>query len=141
MHTAFLVMVYNEKNELLIAKRSPQKMLWPGFWDGSVASHYFHDHAPLETIKKRLKEEIGVFSDRLEYLFKFRYRARFENLGSENEICDVFRASGIRSKAIAVNPAEISEYGFLSPQNLRKELNKNLEKYTPWLVLAMKKKP
>jgi isopentenyldiphosphate isomerase len=40
LHSAFLVVVFNEKKELMLARRSAQKKLWPGFWDGTVASHY-----------------------------------------------------------------------------------------------------
>src|SRR3989338_2213539 len=39
LHRGFLMMIFNSKGELLLAKRSKEKRLWPGFWDMSVASH------------------------------------------------------------------------------------------------------
>ncbi|MBN1221954.1 MAG: NUDIX domain-containing protein [Candidatus Aminicenantes bacterium] len=136
LHSAFLVMVFNKKNELMIARRSEHKMLWPGFWDGTVASHYYKGRAPRETIETRILEEIGVSNNHPEFLFKFRYHAKYKNIGSENEICDVFRDSDVQSKNISVNPAEISEYRFLSVHKLQEEINENPKEFAPWFILA-----
>ena len=39
LHRAFLIMVFNSQGKILLTKRSKSKALWPGIWDGSVASH------------------------------------------------------------------------------------------------------
>ena len=137
LHSAFMVMIFNEKNELMIARRSAQKKLWPGYWDGTVASHYFKDKPQHETAVKRLQDEIGVKTENLEYLFKFRYQARYEEVGSENEICDVYMVRGVNTADFKLNLNEISEYRFLPMPNLNKDMNENHHKYTPWFLIAL----
>jgi isopentenyl-diphosphate delta-isomerase len=139
LHSAFLAMIFNEKNELMITRRSAQKRLWPGYWDGSVASHYYKDKGEHETVVKRLHDEIGASSENLEYLFKFRYQAKYEGIGSENEICDVFRVNDIDPKDLSINCNEISEFRYVSLAHVRKDIRYNIRMYTPWFVIALKK--
>lgn len=138
LHRAFLVIVFNENNELLLARRSAEKKLWPGFWDGTVASHYYKDKAETETIMERLHDEIGVGDghSNLEFLFAFRYHARYKEIGSEKEICDVYKVSGVRAGNLAVAEAEISAAKFVNVQGLKEDMAKNAKKFTPWFVLA-----
>ena len=72
LHRGFLVMVFNNMGELLLTRRSEQKRLWPGFWDGTVASHVLRGESYVEASKRRLVEEIGLAEDKVDYLFKFR---------------------------------------------------------------------
>ena len=137
LHSAFLVMIFNEKNELMIARRSAQKKLWPGYWDGTVASHYFKDKPPHETAIRRLQDEIGVDSESLEYLFKFRYQAKYNEVGSENEICDVYMVKDINAEDLSINLSEISEYRFVPVPDIRKDISGNLHQYAPWFLIAL----
>jgi len=137
LHSAFLVMIFNEKNELMIARRSAKKRLWPGYWDGSVASHYYKDRGEHETVVNRLQDEIGVSSENLEYLFKFRYQANYEGIGSENEICDIFRIKDIDPEDLSINLDEISEFRYMSLAHVRKDIHYNVRRYTPWFVKAL----
>ncbi|MFC2163815.1 isopentenyl-diphosphate delta-isomerase [Acidobacteriota bacterium] len=139
LHSAFLVMIFNDKNELMLGRRSAQKTLWPGYWDGSVASHYYKDREEHETVAKRLHDEIGTSSENLEYLFKFRYQANYEGIGSENEICDVFRVKDIDPKDLSINCDEISEFRYVSLAQARKDIRYNVRNYTPWFVIALEK--
>jgi isopentenyl-diphosphate delta-isomerase len=139
LHSAFLVMIFNEKNELMIARRSAQKSLWPGYWDGTVASHYLKDADDHDTVLKRLHDEIGVVSANVEYLFKFRYHARYGKIGSEKEICDVFRVRDIDPMGLSINLSEISEFQFLSLPALKKDIGYSIRKYTPWFSIALKR--
>ena len=139
LHSAFLVMIFNKKNEVMIARRSAQKKLWPGYWDGTVASHYFKDRPQQETALKRLQDEIGIISGNLEYLFKFRYQAKYNAIGSENEICDVFRVKNIDPVDLSINLSEISEFQFVSLPSLKKDIQYSIRKYTPWFIIAMER--
>lgn len=138
LHSAFLVMIFNEKNELMIARRSAQKKLWPGYWDGTVASHYFKDKPQRETVVKRLQEEIGVNYEDIEYLFKFQYQVKYDEVGSENEICDVYMVKNLNADDVSINHSEISEYSFVPVSNLKENMYSDHHKYTPWLSIALK---
>lgn len=139
LHSAFLVMIFNEKVELMLAKRSEEKSLWPGFWDGTVASHYHSEKNQQTTVKKRIFHEIGVSCDHIDYLFKFHYHVEYRDIGSENEICDVFAARDIKSGDISPNEMEISEFKFLDIPELKSEVQENYETYAPWFLIALEK--
>lgn len=136
LHSAFLVMIFNKKYELLLAKRSEEKSLWPGFWDGTVASHYPPEKIQQTTIRQRVLHEIGVSCSKIDYLFKFRYHVEYKDIGSENEICDVFVARDIESGEISPNRSEISELKFLSIPALEEEIRTNSITFAPWFLIA-----
>ena len=139
LHSAFLVMVFNEKFELMLAKRSKKKSLWPGFWDGTVASHFHSEINPEKRIKDRILHEIGVCCDHIRYLFKFRSQVEYKDIGAENEICDVFVARDINSVDVSPNELEISEIKFHDIPELKKEIRKNSKTYAPWFLIALDK--
>ncbi len=136
LHSAFLVMIFNKKNELMLAKRSQQKLLWPDYWDGTVASHYHPDVSQEDRVKQRILYEAGARCDQIEFLFKFRYHAEYKDIGSENEICDVFTARGIPDGHVSPNAMEISEHRFLHTTQIEDEIRSNSKSIAPWFLIA-----
>ena len=137
LHRAFLAMVFNKSGELLLARRSGRKKLWPGYWDGTVASHLYKSENYEQASKRRLLEEIGLKAASIKYAFKFHYRAGYKNIGTEHEICAVTIARGVSPDSIAPNGDEISEITSIDPRLLRKEFETGKDSYAPWLVLAI----
>ena len=138
LHGAFLVMVFNEKCKLMLARRSARKRLWPHYWDGSLASHYRRNEERETAARQRIFEEIGVRADHLDYLFDFRYQAAYRDIGSENEICDVFAVDGVPNGSVALNPVEISEFRFLGLEEIAGEVKKAPKGLTPWFLIAFR---
>lgn len=132
LHRAFSIFIFNSRRELLLQRRSEEKPLWPGFWSNSVCSHPRKGETVAEAADRRIVEEIGI-SAPLSYLFKFQYQARFRDLGSENELCSVFY--GFSDDAVRVDPAEISEYRYVSIDDLNRDLEVNQGIYTPWFKI------
>ena len=139
LHSAFLVMIFNDKAELMLAKRSKTKSLWPDYWDGTVASHYHSEKNQKSSVKQRIFDEIAVASDQIDYLFNFHYHATYREIGAEHEICDVFEARNIQSCDVAPNKLEISEIKFLDMPALKKEIRDNSKAYAPWFLIALEK--
>ncbi len=137
LHRGFLSMVFNRRGELLLTRRSEGKRLWPGFWDGTVASHVIAGEDYVRATKRRLGQEIGLSADGIKYLFKFQYYVRYGEIGSENEICAVTIVDNIDTDKLSINREEISTVKTMSLQALMEDLAKNKEMYTPWLILAM----
>ncbi|MDA8169710.1 MAG: isopentenyl-diphosphate delta-isomerase [Nitrospiraceae bacterium] len=138
LHRAFLAMVFNKKGEILLARRSAGKKLWPDYWDGTVASHLFKFENYEQASRRRLYEEIGLIAVNVKYLLKFRYQARYQDIGSENEICAVLSVEA-ESNMIFPNREEISETEFLHPDKIISRWSGNSQMYTPWLMLALEK--
>ena len=139
LHSAFLVMVFDEGGRLIQAQRSPAKRLWPDYWDGTVASHFYPGEKQDASIRRRISEEIGVTCGTLEYLFDFSYQSRYRDVGIEKEVCQVFKAGHIRARDVAPDAAEVAQFRFSSLPDLSKEISKNAGMFTPWFLLAFER--
>ncbi len=132
LHRAFSVFIFNEKGELLLQKRSEQKWLWPLYWSNSVCSHPRKGESLEIATQRRLEEELG-FSVPLKFLFKFQYHARFEDKGSESEVCSVF--IGKYDGPVVANENEIAEWRFVPVSELEREIEENARSFSPWFKM------
>ncbi len=131
LHRAFSVFIFNSKGELLIQRRAEGKMLWPGFWSNSCCSHPRRGEDIENAAARRIVEELGVACS-LRYVYKFKYAASFEDMGSEREVCSVF--VGRCDDEVAVDVDEISEFCWIKIDDLLKDVSLNSGKYTPWFL-------
>ncbi len=134
-HLAFMALIRDNKGDIILTKRSKGKSLWGGFWDGSVVSHVLPGETPEKAAQRRGREEMGVdvkFTD----IGAFYYFAKFQD-GAENEFCHVLL--GKSDKEMQPNPVEIEDTKKILPADLRKDIQKNPDSYTPWLKLAFEK--
>lgn len=135
LHRAFTAFVFNDKNQILIQKRSRNKKLWPLFWEASFSSHPRKEESNVRAARKRLKHELNLVCQ-LKPKGRFQYQAPYKNIGAENEICDVF-VGKCRGK-IKPNSKEVALYKWIGVGELKKNLAKNPKKYAPWLKPALK---
>jgi isopentenyl-diphosphate delta-isomerase len=133
LHRAFSLLIFNEAGELLIQQRAASKRLWPLYWSNSCCSHPRGEETMEAATQRRLLEELGITCS-LTFLYKFQYQAQFDATGAENELCSVF--VGRSRQAPRVNPAEIREWRWISPQALAAELaSAGSRVFTPWFML------
>lgn len=128
LHRAIMVVVKNEKGQILLAKRSKSKRLWTGIWDGTIATHVFPGETKEEAAKRALKKELGLDNLLPTYLGHFIYRAKWDDDGVECEYCHVFLT---KTKEVILNPEEASEVVWVSEERLT---NYSL---TPWFLKAL----
>jgi isopentenyl-diphosphate delta-isomerase len=132
LHRAFSLFIFNARGELLLQQRSAHKRLWPNYWSNSCCSHPRLGESMTAAIHRRLMEELGL-SCTLNFLFKFRYQARYDEASSEHELCSVFHGrSDTRARP---NGAEIAGLRWVSLQDLQGEIDSAAELYTPWFKL------
>jgi isopentenyl-diphosphate Delta-isomerase len=129
LHRAFSVFIFNKNGELLIQQRSEQKPLWPLIWSNSCCSHPRISESIADASLRRIQEELGLNCE-LEYLYKFRYHARFDDVGSEREICSVFY--GYYDGEIAADRNEISAWRYISLEELSLNMRETPNEFTPW---------
>ncbi len=132
LHRAFSIFVFNSKNELLLQKRSPEKRLWGNYWSNTCCSHPRKGETYEIATHRRLEEEVGLDIP-MQYLYKFQYQARFGNEGSENEVCSVYIAK--TDRAPVINRTEISDWKYISMDDLNRELKNHPEHFTPWFKM------
>jgi isopentenyl-diphosphate delta-isomerase len=132
LHRAFSVFIFNEKNQVLMQKRSGQKRLWPLYWSNSCCSHPRKSETNEAAARRRLKEELGIAAS-LKFLFKFRYHVKFGTIGSEHEVCSVY--IGKTGDPITANPREIAKWKFVGFSELEKQMAAHPEQFTPWSIV------
>jgi isopentenyl-diphosphate delta-isomerase len=136
LHRAFTALLFDKEGKLVLTRRSKNKMLWPGDWDGTVASHPRENETYVSSAERRMPEEVGI-SCNFDYLFKFEYHVSYKEIGSENEICGTLIGIIPSSAKFNLVEDEISEIKWISPQNLIKELKINPQNFCPWMLVAL----
>jgi len=136
LHRAFTILLFNKDGQLLLTQRSMSKMLWPGDWDGTVASHPRQSETYVSSAERRLPEELGI-TCKLDYLFKFEYHVTYKNLGSENEICGTLIGIIEDPKKIKMVKDEISSIRWVNLDELLAEIKKSPKIFCPWMLVAL----
>ena len=136
LHRAFTALIFNGEGKLLLTKRSDKKMLWPGYWDGTVASHPRESETYVSSAERRMPEEVGIVC-KMNYMNKFEYHVPYKDIGSENEICGTLIGTIDSFDESSMIKDEISEIKWINPDELKNELEQNRDTYCPWMVIAL----
>jgi isopentenyl-diphosphate Delta-isomerase len=133
LHRAFSVFIFNSKGEMLLQQRALQKYHSAGLWTNACCSHPRPGEDTRDAAMRRLQEELG-FTAGLKKVFDFVYRSEFENGLTEFEFDHVF--VGIHDGEIHPDRDEVVDYRFVSPEEIRADLESHPTKYTAWFRLA-----
>ena len=130
LHRAISVFVFNRDGDLLIQQRHAQKRLWGSSWSNSCCSHPRVGEETDVAARRRVSEELGL-ETHLTFLFKFEYRASYDELGTEHELCSVY-AGQVESEPF-VNTNEIQAWEWVSRRELNRRIEQTPNDFTPWL--------
>ncbi|MFP4557120.1 MAG: isopentenyl-diphosphate Delta-isomerase [Bacteroidales bacterium] len=134
LHRAFSIFVFNTMGDMLIHRRAYEKYHSPGLWTNACCSHLTKGLVMEEAIHVRLNDEMG-FDTKLSYIKKFHYNIEFDNGLTENEIDHIY--IGTYNNNPKPNPEEVSDYAWVNPEMLKRDINENPENYTYWLKHIM----
>lgn len=152
LHRAISVYLFKKKEsgtELLIQRRSEQKIVGQGLWANTVCGNVRPSEDYQECAYRRLKEELGITQAQIEPLIKFQYQVKCNDQFSENEIDQVF--VGFYSEKVEPNPEEVQDYKWINWGKLLNSLEqaKTIDfgglqissglKLAPWFVIMLKK--
>lgn len=132
LHRAFSVFIFNGDQQLLLQRRSAEKRLWPGYWSNSCCSHPRAGEKMAQAVKRRVVQELGLHVE-ASFLYQFTYQARFEDRGSEHELCHVYWAKCDENPCVNAN--EIADWRWVSADWLSAEMARSPQLFTPWLQL------
>ncbi|MBR3257571.1 MAG: isopentenyl-diphosphate Delta-isomerase [Eggerthellaceae bacterium] len=146
LHRAFSVVLVRADGALLLSRRAEGKYHSGGLWANSCCSHPRVGEAVLDAAARRVREELGcgVAPGTLREIGVYVYRAVFANCLVEYEYDHVLlgridAAPGEEDAALALDPAEVGETRWISPEALAAELAACPEAFAAWApgVLAM----
>ncbi len=129
LHRAFSVFLFDDEGRVLLQQRADGKRLWPLYWSNSVCSHPRRGETEGDAARRRVEEELGVGAS-LEFVYRFQYHARYDDHGSESELCAVYvgRAEG----PVRPNETEIASWRWVTPPELDRWVAREPEAFTPW---------
>lgn len=136
LHRAFSVFIFNDKNELMLQQRAMDKYHTPGLWANTCCSHQRDGETSIEAGKRRLMEEMG-FTTELEERTSFIYKAPFDNGLTEHELDHIL--VGTYNGEPQLNPKEVADYKWMTPEAVKDDIMKNPENYTPWFRIIFEK--
>lgn len=136
LHRAFSVLLFNAEGDMLIQKRAHNKYHCAGYWSNACCSHPMPGEDTEEAAHRRLKQELRIDVQQLEYLGNLRYRFQLDNELVEHEFDHIY--AGRTDGAIDPDAGEIAETRFVTKTELEQMLHSN-EKLTPWFKLILEK--
>ena len=130
IHRSAHLLLSNSKGEILLQKRSKNKVLYPNLYTYSV-SGFVNDESYEDCIKHEMKEEIGI-SISVKLLFIYKSFDKFDKS---------FHALfyGKSDKKITTDKEEMSTVKWISLEEMKKDLKKNPERYVPHVIYGLKK--
>ncbi len=136
-HRAFVVLVENSKEEVLLQKRKHK--LWDGFWDTTAISHPLHigdrDESYEEAGNRSLMDEMGIRPLSLENVGGFNYFVKHgENC--ENEYCAIL--TGLYEGDVVINSDAVYEYKWIPKTEFISQSLKEDQSLAPWAILTGK---
>jgi len=133
LHRAFSVFIFNTNGEILLQQRALGKYHSEGLWSNTCCSHPLPHESAASGAVRRLQEEMGIQAS-LSFLYSFLYKAELDNGLTEHELDHIFW--GISDNEPVINTAEVSNYKYISVNDLKTDLQENPEKYTEWLKIC-----
>ena len=135
LHRAFSVFVFNPAGQMLLQRRSRRKYHFGGLWTNACCSHPHPGESIEHDARARLRDEFG-FDVPLTEAFSFTYRASDAASGlTEHEFDHVL--IGHFDGRPRPNPDEIDEWKWVTPDDLRQDMKRHPQDYTPWFKIAL----
>ena len=134
LHRAFSVFLLNDKGEVLLQQRALNKYHCGGMWTNACCSHPRAGETLQAAVNRRLQEEIGIVCD-THWVYSFIYKADVGEGLFEHEFDHVFfgRFSGIPKP----DENEVSDWAYITLEQLQKDMADNPDRYTPWFKIIL----
>ena len=125
IHRSVFFFVFNEKNEILVNKRSRTKEFYPGYYSIALGGHLNSGESYEQAVIREAEEELGI-SEAKPVFIKF-FKRRKEEKDKENVKLYAFFINS--KEKLKIDKSEISEAFFTSLEEVKKLMEK--EKFIP----------
>ncbi|MEM6477558.1 MAG: isopentenyl-diphosphate Delta-isomerase [Pseudomonadota bacterium] len=135
-HKAVSVFVMNGM-EVLLQKRAAGKYHTPGLWANTCCTHPHWEEDPADCAVRRLDDELGITGLYPAHRDRVEYRAEVGNGLIEHELADIYIAPATRDLKMKLNPDEVSEVRWVDLFELRAEIERWPDRFTPWIRIYL----
>ena len=115
----------------MMQRRATTKYHGCGLWSNTCCSHPFPEELPLDAAHRRLFEEMG-FDCELHEVCAFVYEAKMDKGLTEREYDHYF--VGIYDEHPNINPEEVSDWKWVSPNQIMNDTKRHADAYTPFFL-------
>ena len=132
-HRVVHVWILNDKNQILVQRRSKAKDFYPNVWDVSFAGHIGAGETSLLSAIREGYEELGIFIDlqNLKYLFTNKEKLAYNKIQS-NEIVDVYiLKQNLNINDLKHQKEEVETAKWISFQEFFKMITENISSFIP----------
>ncbi len=134
LHRAISIFIFDKKGETMLQQRADTKYHCAGLWSNTTCGHPLPGENPGTTAHRKLMQEMGFDCDMFE-AFSFTYEAKLSNGLTEKEFDHVF--FGTYTGEPKLNPDEAKSWKWMKIYELKRDLKKRPELYTPWLKIVI----
>lgn len=123
IHKTVHLWILNDKNELLLQRRSFDNARYPGMLEISVAGHIRSGESSVDAVCREAFEEIGIRINPyfLEYLFSYKHSKVMKDVYINNEISDVYiYRYNVNIDECNFNDKTVSELKYIDWQKVEK---------------------
>ncbi|WP_336086739.1 isopentenyl-diphosphate Delta-isomerase [Nocardia sp. SSK8] len=136
LHRAFSVLLFDRAGRVLIQQRAGVKTRFPRQWANTCCGHPLPGQPVAEAAAVRLDEEFGLAAELTE-VGTFRYHAGDATTGRVEHEYDHVLIGDAGEQPPRPDPAEIGDWAWIAPRDLRADLAEQPGKYTPWLAQVL----
>ena len=122
-HRAISVCIVNDKQEVLMQRRSKNKKCYPNLWSIFVKGHIMAGESAIDACKREIYEELGVIVDEeeLEYLYTIKEEKFVDKNYIEKIFFDTFLLiKNIEIEKIKVQKEEVEEIKYMHYEEIKK---------------------
>ena len=147
-HRAVVVFLINDKNQVLLQRRSATKKFWPNMLDVSVGGHCDAGEFGFEAAIREAAEELGVKIEREQMVFLGSTRSQVVKKDAVDNMYNEFYVAcvNVDPRTLRLQTEEVSEVKMVTLDELKRMMNDGYQELTPkaesyeFLVRYMTKK-
>ncbi|MFG1797104.1 isopentenyl-diphosphate Delta-isomerase [Nocardia sp. NPDC049149] len=133
LHRAFSVLLFDGEGRVLLQQRAAVKTRFPSQWANTCCGHPAPGEPVAAAAAVRLAEEMGLATELTE-VGVYRYHAEDSTTGRVEFEWDHVLVGLLTAGSPRPDPAEVADYGWIQPDELRAALAGDPDVYTPWLA-------
>lgn len=134
LHLAVSVFVFDESKRLLLQRRAESKYHSGGLWSNTACTHPRPAETVFDAARRCLRDEMGIECALLR-AGQLTYRRAVGSGLVEHEYDVLF--TGAFDGEPRPNPAEVSDWRWLSAAQARRDAQANHAAYSAWFALAL----